>query len=141
MDQEFKSYLLRTFGVTSALAAFVVIVALGLYAFVQGEQEAGIWVVTISLFVGATAFVAVSAYRDMQGFHHQASLLWGSLAAALSTVTILSLWISVDYLTSEGLTLSIVPYLVMGFALALIGSSSALWIIKGRRGRGENHRL
>jgi len=128
-----RSVVLQNLLMNSALAAIIVTIGFGTYAFFQGQQGAGIWVLALSMVVGAVAFVASSTHAYNQGYHHQACLLWGALAAAVFTVLTLSLWISALYFVSSEVTSTLLAYLVLAFAVALMGSSSLMWVVKGRQ--------
>lgn len=133
--EEFKRYFALNLGVSGAAAAFLVILGFGAYSLVVEGNGLDIWAITLSVLLGAVIFVAASTYQDSQGYHHEACVLWGALAAALTMVLALSFWLTVAFFAESSIGMAAVPYIVLSYALAMIASSSAIWVLRGRQER------
>lgn len=131
--QDFKQHFLRRLVQSSSLAGLTVILGFGVYSYVQSDQTMSIWIVTLSILIGAVAFVAASTYMDRQGFHYTSCLAWGAVAAVSVTALSISIAVSAVYVAESGITPTMLSYIVLAFAFAIIGSSSALWVVKGRK--------
>lgn len=130
-------HVLRRLAVSAGIGLVLVVLGFGAYSFVQSGQRLSGWILTLSIMLGAVAFVAASTYMDREGWHYQSCLLAGAVSAVSVTALSIAVAVSAVYVSETGVTPRMVSYLLLAFAFSIMASSSIILVIKNRRSRQQ----